>query len=426
MSHPSIEGLRQAFIDPESRVRLLTDPVPMERMQIDAITWDGGFLDGCAIHFNETFNVLIGGRGCGKSTVIESIRFVFQMSSLGADAKKTHDSVVRFVLRSGTKVTLSVRTFRPSEKRFTIERTVEAPPIVRDHVGTILAVTPQDVFPDVSLFGQHEIAEVAKGQGYLTSLLSRFAGPLTDLEGEIREHAAALERNRTGALALVAEGDRVAARLETLPALELQIKRYEEAGFGDRLLRRSRIESEQQIMESAKGKVTELEAALNKVKSRLPIKSDFVTADRLKELGDPPGLDEIASALSSVSDGSLNGVSTITKAIATARERLAQIEGKWTSHARAVQDEYEATLRQLQVDEKDNEGEQFIKLRRQFESLTPQKSTKTELDAKIAAFYTERTSLLADWDELQRRKFRAWTMPPTSSMLRSVGACGFA
>ena len=65
MSEPSVDGLRQAFLDPSSRIRLATDPPMEEHTEFVAVAWQGGFLDGSAIHFNNNLNVLIGGRGAG-------------------------------------------------------------------------------------------------------------------------------------------------------------------------------------------------------------------------------------------------------------------------------------------------------------------------------------------------------------------------
>jgi len=43
MTIPSLEGLRQAFLDPESRIRLNSDVPAPKRARIVAIGWDGGF-----------------------------------------------------------------------------------------------------------------------------------------------------------------------------------------------------------------------------------------------------------------------------------------------------------------------------------------------------------------------------------------------
>ena len=50
MSNVTLEGLRQAFLDPVSRIRLASDPAPEEHTELIAMTWQGGILDGAAIH----------------------------------------------------------------------------------------------------------------------------------------------------------------------------------------------------------------------------------------------------------------------------------------------------------------------------------------------------------------------------------------
>lgn len=192
MSVVSVEGLRQAFLDPSSRIRLASDPVPEEHEQFLAPTWQGGFFDGAAMHFNENLNVLIGGRGTGKSTVIESLRYVLGLEPLGEDARKAHEGMCRHVLRNGTKIPLLVRTHRPAKRDYLIERTIPNPPIVRDESGNILEVSPTDIIPQVEVYGQHEISELTKSREKLTHLLGRFidrdatlAQRKSDLKGKL-------------------------------------------------------------------------------------------------------------------------------------------------------------------------------------------------------------------------------------------------
>ncbi len=83
MTSLSVEGLRQAFLDPSSRIRLSQSEVAELHTEFVAMSWEGGFLDGTRLHFNGNLNVLIGGRGTGKSTVIESLRYVLALDPLG-------------------------------------------------------------------------------------------------------------------------------------------------------------------------------------------------------------------------------------------------------------------------------------------------------------------------------------------------------
>ena len=153
MSEITIEGLRQAFLDPDSRIRLNSDPTPEEHAELVSLAWEGGFLDDTAIHFNQNLNVLVGGRGAGKSTVIESLRYLLDLEPVGEEARKAHQGLVRQVLRSGTKVSLRVRSYRPGKQEYQVERTVPNPPVVRDENGQLSNLLPSDILPRVEIFG---------------------------------------------------------------------------------------------------------------------------------------------------------------------------------------------------------------------------------------------------------------------------------
>ena len=84
MSNRSIESLRQAFLDHESRILLpsniLTDIHPSQRNQHSYIKSidinDVAFLVNQKICFSQNMNCVIGGRGSGKSTILEYLRIV--------------------------------------------------------------------------------------------------------------------------------------------------------------------------------------------------------------------------------------------------------------------------------------------------------------------------------------------------------------
>ena len=83
--------------------------------------------------------------------------------NLSVKAQVGHAGILKHVLRNGTKISLLVRRHRPKPREYRIERTIPNPPIVRDcDTGEVLDVRPSDVFPDVEVYGQHEISELAK------------------------------------------------------------------------------------------------------------------------------------------------------------------------------------------------------------------------------------------------------------------------
>jgi ABC-type lipoprotein export system ATPase subunit/predicted metal-dependent phosphoesterase TrpH len=81
MSAPSIEGLKLALLDPESAIRRgdqCSDyPQKLTHQKIKCITVEKLRLrqkDPLTIHFNPSYNAVIGGRGSGKSTILECLR----------------------------------------------------------------------------------------------------------------------------------------------------------------------------------------------------------------------------------------------------------------------------------------------------------------------------------------------------------------
>ena len=69
----SFDALKVAFLDCAARVRL-EDLIPPTIPHFIGMKLEGGFLKDQIIHFNKNLTCIIGGRGAGKSTMLESLR----------------------------------------------------------------------------------------------------------------------------------------------------------------------------------------------------------------------------------------------------------------------------------------------------------------------------------------------------------------
>ena len=97
MTKPGFSDLERAFQDPETRIRF-QDPQGPSVKTILGIKFDGGFLDQQTISFTSNLNCLIGGRGTGKSSCIEAIRYLFDKQipdERSSDIKKLRESVLK-------------------------------------------------------------------------------------------------------------------------------------------------------------------------------------------------------------------------------------------------------------------------------------------------------------------------------------------
>jgi type III restriction enzyme len=73
-AEPTAEAIRQACLAKESRISQLTPEIPQIYIKSIDVT-NSKFLGSFSVYFNQQYNTLIGGRGTGKSTVIEYLRW---------------------------------------------------------------------------------------------------------------------------------------------------------------------------------------------------------------------------------------------------------------------------------------------------------------------------------------------------------------
>ncbi len=405
MSEVTIDGLYQAFLDPRSRIRLNSDPAPEVRAEFVALTWEGGFLDGAGIHFNENLNVLIGGRGTGKSTVIESLRYVLGLEPLGEEARKAHEGIVRYVLQPGTKVSLLVRCHRPARREYRIERTVPNPPVVRDaETGEVVNLTPAQVLPRVEVFGQHEISELTKSPEKLTRLLERFAERDDSLARRKRDLRRELELSRGKILDVRRELGQVEERLGALPGLVETLKRYREAGLEERLKEQSLLVREERVLGTFRERLDPFGDALEQLREELPIDLVFLSP---KALADLPGREILFAAeetFQRLGSDMEKVAGDMQEALERAEHGLKGVRGRWGKRKQKVQAAYEKKLRELQKSRVD--GEEFIRLRRRIEELRPLKERESQLRRLEAEHLERRQNLRAEWEDVKREEFQ--------------------
>lgn len=404
MSSVSIEGLRQAFLDPDSRIRLASDPAPEPHSEFVAMAWEGGFLDGAGIHFNENLDVLIGGRGSGKSTVVESLRYVLELEPVGEEAKRAHEGIVRQVLKSGTKVSLLVRSCRPNERKYAIERTVPNPPVVKDDLGNVLALSPGDIIPGVEVFGQHEISELAKSPEKRTRLLDRFMEEDSGVVKRKSDLKRELERSRTRILELRKELHQVEERLATLPAVEETLKRYRELGLEEKLREQSLLVREERLLKSAREALGPLRDITGSFRTALPIDTSFVSEQALDGLPGKQILHGLEAVFLRLNKDAGSVLDPLEKALEVAEAGINGVRLEWEQRKKSVQGEYEKTLRELQKSKID--GEEFLRLRRQIEDLRPLKERKGALLKDEKTQIQHRRNLTAEWEDLKHEEFQ--------------------
>ncbi len=405
MASVSIEGLRQAFLDPESRVRLITDDEPEDRTELKAIAWEGGFLDGISINFNENLNVLIGGRGTGKSTVIESIRFALDCKPLGEDACKQHDAFVSQVLKGGTKVSLLVRSHSPSPREYLIERTVSGDLLVKDCEGTFTSLGPKDICSEVEIFGQHEISELARSPRRLTELVERLSDRSEiDLEAR-RKIKHELEDTRKQIIELEKSLERIECDLADLPRFRETRKRFDELGLDKRLKDKTDLVSEEGVLNSLDDIVSKVVLIRKQFDSCFPINLALLEDERIKSLGGADIVRKARPILKKFSADLDGALSAFDSAVKNVRSGLESVRTEWNQRRERVNDSHSKILRELQKEGID--GNEYTRLIKRIEKLEPRIEEKASLEGQLKETHEKRRGVLEKWETLQINEFQA-------------------
>ncbi len=409
MDRVNISGLRQAFLDPGSRIRLNSRAryfEPEKHMEMVSIGWEGGFLDGVKIQLNPNLNVLIGGRGSGKSTVVESIRYALGLSPIGDYALKAHEGIVRHVLRGGTKVSLRVRVQRPGAREYLIERTIPNPPLVRDTNGKLLSLAPEDILPGIEAFGQHEITELTRSPDRLIRLLDRFVKFDETISRRKSSLQSDLRQNRRALCNIRAEINSINEQVAALPGLQETLKRFQEVGLEQRLAEQSSLVREERVLGSITPRLKPFQDALSILQGELPVDLSFLSERALSELPNKEILSRANLILARLGKESARAADSLKRALELASQEVALLKTDWETKKTEAQSRYEKILRGLQESRVD--GEEFLRLRRRIEDLRPLKERLLVLEQQEKAHVTRRNELLAEWEDLKAKELRTF------------------
>lgn len=234
MTRPSFESFITAFKDPESRIRLgaLADA---HYSRLENLRFHGGYLDGISIELSAHLNAVIGGRGTGKSTLIECLRYVLDVPPGATSARRQHDEIIRANLGAGGRIELEVVSRALHGRRYLVSRRYGEPPIVKDEQGQVSTLHPRDLLPRIEIYGQNEIFELARDPASQTAILNRFLPGGTSRTNALVAIAKRLTENREKLLAATRQKDELQTLVGRLPKLTEQVQQFKSLGLESKL-----------------------------------------------------------------------------------------------------------------------------------------------------------------------------------------------
>jgi hypothetical protein len=404
MTQPSVEALRQAFLDPESRIRLLSEARPAINYEIVSISWEGGFLDGVTLGLSPHMNCLIGGRGTGKSTVIESLRALFEMPPIGPEALKRHEAVLKAVVRPGTKITARVLVHRPAATQYLVELVVPGSPVVRTLNGDRSNIAARDLLPGLEVYGQHEISELAGDPRALTGVLARFVDPTDNTESVLRGVRRELQSSRTSIAGVSHRIVELEERVSALPRLEEQLRRFEEAGLATSLKEQAAIINESAELDEVEAILAPLHKVGEEIESILPISHEGLSFVALAASPLADQVDRLKAIVTELNENADGVNKQLDAALNKARVDLATARALHNSRQAEVEKRTQALLRSLGAGSTD--GHEYLRTKSRVKELGPLRAELTKLQEQLKGLLKKREDALSALEDERAKHFR--------------------
>jgi len=175
----SFEGLRQCFCDPDVRIRQKDELEIKKFPHITLMEVSQGFLENQKINFNEGLNSIVGGKGVGKSLVVEFLRFAIDQFSKDNSILKDHENKLEKRLGPFGKVTVEFEL--ESGEQYQVMRTYDG---VNNKLECINLDTNElyegdipALFP-ILAYSQNEVIKIAEDEEAQLRLIDSFIDPI--------------------------------------------------------------------------------------------------------------------------------------------------------------------------------------------------------------------------------------------------------
>ncbi len=395
-----LAALRLALRDPETRLAIGAPPRPAHNRILGFEVEGTGFLGGLRLRWNDELNVLIGGRGVGKSAILETLRYALAMAPY---AEESYDDLVRHALGSGGKVTLLLERALNGDRarRYRVERVLgESPRVVDLEAAAAVQVPPVDVFGPAgapTIFGQREIYFVAMSEQYRLRLLDDLIGE----EARARERSVreAVERLQASARAILEHQKRLGRREEyrqKLQNIEHEIDTYEKHGVAQKLREATALKTDGQHLARTAAGLEEVRAGWGEAARGAGERLERIIRDlRRGQSSQKTILDEAARHIESLRDDLAGLAARATELLERAEAALAALRERWAAAVSPLEEELNLVKRALRTEALD--PDRLLQLTEEKTALAPLVEELGRVESEIETLRSQRARLLSDY-----------------------------
>lgn len=393
MTPPTLEALCLACRDPESRVRLGDQIDPSYYSRIDRIVFKRGYLDDVTLELSPNLNAIVGGRGTGKSTLIEAIRYVLQSQPVSADARKVHTEIVNEnFAKEKASIEITVTSFQHGCEQFVISRLHGSPVTVTNAGGEALPLSPRDLLPTVEIFGQNELLAIVKDEQAKARLLGRFLAEDEQIQAELAQLRQQLQANRGELDRSEQRLAQIDEQLQQLPVLEEKVRSLEKLGLKTELAQVKQREGRRAYVTALGEQLQALEDAVEAFQEDIDVVQLPAPPASLSER-----LVQLAAVVAQTQSGVSSAAATARQVLVGAKTAFETLRAEVQVDLAAEEEAFYATVDALPAYKGKKASElatEYRRLTSEVANLAPLGAQRAQLEGRLQAAAAERATML--------------------------------
>lgn len=215
---------------------------------IESISFQGGKFDGQTLSFSPDLNTLIGIRGSGKSSVLEAIRYMFDLSVQTDNEYKT--SLIKNIFGSGGKATMML--IDKHGKKYAISRIYGEKINVLNENGEDINVSASSLLDGIQYFGQKDLSSCSDHEsGLLEKLVSGKVDQAVDVNIFVDQIVTAVSQ--------LLEAGKIPEQIEDVTTKKSEVEHkmsiYSEKGVAAKLRKQAGYTADNTKLEAIKNKI---------------------------------------------------------------------------------------------------------------------------------------------------------------------------
>lgn len=196
--------------------------------RIRSLKVSGGFLDGLHLRFEDNLNCLIGGRGTGKTTVLEILRWALGRMPDPKDSQSLYRDIDRLIkanLGNG-KVEVEIETL--NGMYYQVRKSDgDAALVMNDRGDPVEIDIERDTIFSAEIYSQNQIEEIAKDPLFQLKLIDKFvAEKIREASEDIRLCERQLSANASEIIKLRGDITTVREKVSELPEVTEKLRAY--------------------------------------------------------------------------------------------------------------------------------------------------------------------------------------------------------